>query len=364
MGALVRTIFWLLGYSIPYRVYHCEVTRTVDWLPVKKGNRGWMGGLLHLVPVLVVLLILVGIRHRRITAGAHDIAALLIAVTWIFVGPLFIWYYERYTLPIFNQKAKRILSKESERKVVRKCVYSNIYSLLPCLVISITWTGLGVLAFSRSSGFLIRLGMTPPFTSDPFWWVILVGVALVSYYSSIGFCFSYKAMYLTLLISKSEINRPVYHDDNLFGLYFIGEFAFDTSMMFFSGWLFAPLMVLIAGYEDNTRYGFVGLLLGIYLVYTVVSFLIPIYAIHRKILTEKLDRARYYVVRANMIVNEIQMDWSEEKMKHLEFYEKLNMAVKSLPNWPLNLETVLKFASATILVPSLAAAISTILRQH
>ena len=353
----------LLGRRIHTRAYLCEVTKTIDSIPATKRIRWWLGGLGHIVPVLIVLGLLAGLRHKYISASYFDVVALAFATLWVFVGPCLIWYYEIYTLPIFNKEGQRLLTKKEQKIILKSAVYSNIYTNKICIAITAGWIGLVILGFSKSTDFLYRIGIRQAWGDDPFWWVVLFGTAIIAYYSSIGFCFSYKAMYLTTLVSRFNLDQKIYHEDGIFGLSFVGEFAFRTAIMFFSGWLFAPLIVLIGGHAGGSPYNMVLLLLGVYLLFTLLSFFVPVYIIHKKIKQEKKSHILPYVVAANSSQEKLQIEWTESEYKRLEFYVSLISRIRAMPDWPISLDIMVRFASASVVVPSIAGIVSAFLRK-
>jgi hypothetical protein len=289
--------------------------------------------------------------------------ALLLAVMWVFIGPCLIWYYEKFTLPIFNKEGRRLLPKGDQRSALKNEVYSSIYEHKLCIAITVGWVVLAILGFSKSTKFLLRIGIKEAWGTDPLWWIVFAGVIFIAYYTSIGFCFFYKAMYLTRLVSRFDLDPKIHHEDGLFGLSFIGGFAFSTASMFFSGWLFAPLILLIGGLGGGNPYNFVHLLLAIYLLFTMLSFFVPVYIIHRKIMQEKTSRIRPYIVMANQTQEKLQAEWSENENKRLEFYVSLISRIRALPDWPISVDIMVKFASASVVVPSIAGIVSSFLRK-
>jgi hypothetical protein len=173
-------------------------------------------------------------------------------------------------------------------------------------------------------------------------------------------------MGLTRLIAQARLDEKVYHRDGIFGLSFIGEFAFKTAAMFFSGWLFAPLILLSVNYRNFFQYftSIQSLLLLTYFCFTAASFLIPIYIIHYKILREKMLRAAPYYQAANRLAKSLRIKIAEEKLKRFDFSKKMIDEIRAIPNWPLRLDTALKFMATSILFPTIAAALSAILKSR
>lgn len=362
MGNIIRWLAAALGAPVRTRIYFTEVTKTIDSLPARETTRWIWGGLLHIAPVLVVIGLLLWVRSNRIAQSKEELATLFLAASWVFVGPALIWFYERYTLPEFDLKSRHVVKTPVQQDRIRRCVYSSIYDFRFCRLFTPIWILVVLFGFYGSRAYIFDLGIEGYY--DYFFWIVTVGVALVAYYTSIGFCFAYKAICLTNIVASSELERKVYHKDEDFGLSFVGDFAFRTALMFFSGWLFAPLIVTIGLHGPHHDYTIPAILLGIYFIYTILSFFIPIYTIHKKILSEKLAIANQYHNDLNTLVELLSSQWSDSEAKRYDFYKKVLDDIRALPNWPLKLDVTLKLASTTVLSPALAAIISGVLKNY
>jgi len=175
---------------------------------------------------------------------------------------------------------------------------------------------------------------------DPFWWVVFLGVLLIAYYTSLGFCFSYKAYCLTKIVSRSHLDKKLFHSDGVFGLSFVGDFSFTTAAMFFSGWLFAPLVIFSAGRVGFWQYFYSTpvILLEVFFI-TIFLFLIPLYVIHYKILDEKAVRSTGFYTVTNELSTIPRNTISEDHLKKFDFARKLISEVEAIPNWPLRIDT-------------------------
>jgi hypothetical protein len=365
MGTLLRLLLTALGYDVFVRDHLCEVSKTIDSIPAIKQKKWFWGGMLHLFPVAFVLILLFLLRSAEIKHTKREVFALLLASLWAWLGPVLIWYYERFTVPYFVRKCKRIITDIGQYNIIRDKAYSNIMSLKFTRVFVPVWIVLVSIAFIRASAFISGYGIRG--INDYFWWIIFLGVALMAYYTSLGFCFTYKTILLTMLVGKSKLDSNIYHQDGVFGLSFIGDFAFKTAMMFFSGWLFAPLMILSGssyGSSIDDLRSMRLLLLIMYTVYTIASFMIPIYIIHDKSLREKSNRASSYLLLANRLAKALEVRLSEPQLKKFEFCKRMIEDIRLMPSWPLRLDTGLKFMITSIVVPILAAVLTAFLKTY
>ena len=139
---------------------------------------------MHLVPVIVVLAILYYTRATKQHQERGEFISLALACMWVWLGPILIWYYERYTLPRFSRQCRALVSQRGQYKEIRDLVYTNIYKNGACIFITITWiAAASSLLFSKRQ-IIWDLGVSGK--SDPFLWIIGIGFVLVAFYTSIG----------------------------------------------------------------------------------------------------------------------------------------------------------------------------------
>lgn len=362
MGTLVRLLLRIFGIEVRVAGHLSEVSKTIDSLPGPKRDKWFWGGLLHFIPVAVALGLLFSFRASQIQSTARENIALLLAAAWAWLGPTLIWYYENITLLRFARNCRAVIADSRDYRPIRKVVLSGIYDFYFCRYFTPIWMAGVALAFLSADNLTSSFGVTK--YRDVFWWFILLGVLLFAYYTSLGFCLCYKAYRLTLMVSKARLDSRIYHVDGVFGLSFIGDFAFSTAAMFFSGWLFAPLIMFSVHARTAWQYLYSTqvLLLEMFFVFTLLSFLIPIYIVHYKILREKFLRSQKLYVVANNLARIPEKPLSDDHIKKFDFAKKLIAEVQAIPNWPLRIDTVLKFSFTSIFVPTFVGLVAAILK--
>jgi hypothetical protein len=364
MGTILRILIALMGGKDFSRAYLSDVSKTISYLPVPNGTRWFWGGALHLLPVVLVLAFVFLFRSPEITHSKKEIITLFLAATWVWIGPVLIWYYERYVLPQFARDCKKIIVDPINYEAVRRAAYENVYKLRFSRYFIPIWVAIVALTFYSAENYLRGFGLRDH--NDVLWWIILFGVALIAGYSSLGFCLAYKALCLTQLVARARLDRNIYHADGILGLSFIGEFSFKTSAMFFSGWLFAPLLILST--KSNTLWGYLTSvqisLIATYFLFTVIYFLAPIYLIHYKILKEKALRADTYYQSLNNLLAKSVAGQTDEESKRFKFLKRIIEEVRAIPNWPLRLDTAVKFGATSVSIPTLVSAFSAILKLY
>ncbi len=349
MGTLIRLIMSWFGKVIPLPEYLCSVSKTFQMLPGSKKRKWIWGGLLHLIPVIVGLLTLFYFRQGQLTHSMTEINALWLAGTWAWVGPSLIWYYERYTVPIFYKHCRRLIKNDSLRCSVRKLVYSNIFSMPICRAISILWVSIVFIGYLLAIEFVKGFGISG--YDDWLWWILSMGVLLYGYYSSIGFCYIYKTILLTKKVNVSGLENRVYHRDGVFGFSFIGNFALNTSMMFLSGIFIVPLVLLIGNHGQIYEYIVALTLIGLYVLIIAFAFCYPIMIIRKKLILEKENLSQSYCAVANQLIGKLNGDFTNTNYCRYSFYRKLITDLHAVGEWPLKLDVTIKFLSISIIFP-------------
>lgn len=94
----------MFGLGVNSRPHLSSVSKSVETLRyfrIPKSLLWLAGGVLHAVAVVGVLAYLYWDRRDQISHGIWQVIAVGLAMSWSFVGPAFIWRYERYSVPTF-----------------------------------------------------------------------------------------------------------------------------------------------------------------------------------------------------------------------------------------------------------------------
>lgn len=250
----------------------------------------------------------------------------------------------------------------TEAKDLKGALYSGIYTTKTNIVLTIFWIYVIAAGYLASLGFISNLIGNNKLFSDWLFYVLSIGVLMISYYTSIGFCFAFKAVYITLLLVKCELKKNIYYHDGVFGLACVGDLAFQTSAMFCTGWFFAPLIILIGQHNGKTALLISYLMLFLYFVSTIVTFMIPVFLIHSKLYEFKEILIKTFYEPANRAYLRTLLNWSEENQKQFDFYEKVYARIRSIPSWPLNFDTTLKILTTSVIVPTIVGIVSAYLK--
>lgn len=365
---MLHIIKWILrffGVRVATRPHLTSVSKSITVLrywQVPKKRIWFFGGLAFGITVFGALAWLYHARGNWATHGAGPWWALYLAMSWSIVGPALIARYEMYTRPIFLKKCRRIIPLTSDFTRIRQLANSSLYTSIPSKFISLIWIVVVAIGFMYSSEFVNAYGLDG--FNDWLYWFLFAGVIIFAFYSSIGFCLTYRAYELAQLVSKATLSDSIFHHDRTLGLSFVGEFAFKTIAIFSSGWLFGPLVVMI-GYDGGGGYLVVPIvLLGIYFLTTVFAFFSLVYSVHLKLISEKKRLMSAYLDMADKSVELSRGSWSELENKKLQYAKEVIADIRSISEWPLKLGVAVKVATSSLLAPALSAAISIAIKSR
>jgi hypothetical protein len=79
-------------------------------------------------------------------------------------------------------------------------------------------------------------------------------------------------------------------------------------------------------------------------------------------LREKSVRSGSFYKIANKLSEISENPISDDHLKRFDFAKKLIAEIQAIPNWPLRVDTALKFLLTSIFVPALAAVFAAILK--
>ena len=289
--------------------------------------------------------------------------SILLACSWLFVGPQLIWFYESVAIRRCVKFTRRLRLKKTDAKnindVARKWLYSDRFNVF----FTASFCAVVLWSYISNDDFILRaIGY-----DDHGNWIYIsvsLGVMLASYYASIGFCFSFRTAMIASAIAKSEIKINMYSTDGLSEFKFLGRFIFQTSLMFNSGWLFMPSMITMSRYSTSVNsYLSLYLLTFMFIASGFTGFIYPIIILHRKLINMKEQYISKFQKDANKTLINATLHRSEEANKHFDFYEKLYLRIRSIPTWPLSVDTALRLILTSVLIPLIVALLSAQLRN-
>lgn len=225
------------------------------------------------VPNVTFVLFVLG-RLERVPADF--LLAIFLAVLWLNVGPLLIWYYDVRVLPTFFDEVPELVRDEARVAALER-KYTRLFagrSWIP----AVAWTVLLVAMFFRSQSYLVERGLFA--FGDVYYVAFLIAVIYLGVFSGIGFM----GVVTTVLCIREIAGEPIAidprHPDGLAGLSRFGYFAIRTTVTFSSGSLLLPMAFVFVRNEASDL--LVYLIVGSYMAAIAVSFLYPTYRINRQ----------------------------------------------------------------------------------
>lgn len=338
MGILLRMILWMLGFQYKIDPNQTPPTNTINAFFGSTKRPRLYGSILNGSVVFVGLALLLYFKFKIMTHEVYMLSYLFCACTWSLFGPVFIWWYEQKTLQALYASALPILHSRSEQEVFSGLIFSPVIRGTRNRLFLFGWILLIVYSYARAMDFMRGFGIHG--LDDAWWWIIFGGVILYAYYTGIGFLLAFKTIDIVRLLSKMNPMLNPYHQDQTGGLGFVGNFAVTTSLMFWSGMLFLPLMLALGRSASGEGGIQAFVIVGVYTACILLPFAYPVWRIHRKIVRSKLEMAtpiRSALYRL-LAAGEFSFPGSDKWALQSAFLRDIIM----IQDWPFNLRNALQ----------------------
>lgn len=251
-------------------------------------NTATFTSLLFGLPVFIVISLFLVDRQSLVTHDSSTIGLVYLAATWAWIGPLFIWRYEHVTTTRYWAMCRNIVRTNGDLYRTRNDVNKNVHSSLYGRVFLIAWCLLVVMVFVYSYDFMKGFGVTSK--SDVWWYIQVIGVAFYAYLTGIGFLFVARTFLFIGKFLPLDTKIDTYNPDQRGGLGFFGKLLSETSLMFASGALYIPILMKLHMDQFASHSSVILIIIGLYSIIIALSFVVPIWLIHKKLLMEKLRR--------------------------------------------------------------------------
>ena len=170
--------------------------------------------------------------------------------------------------------------------------------------------------------------------------------------------------FLKLMLPRNQIGLKVKpgHLDGVSGLKPIGNFYFSQAMItalpavfLFVWWLIIPFF---PQYETWRR-PYLGLL-AVAITYEILAFVLPLWLFHEEMVKQKqalLEEADTWSYKIDEIRNQLEIAETSEECEvlkeRLSFLTKRYLDIEQMFTWPVDIQTIIKFAStnATLSIP-------------
>jgi hypothetical protein len=318
------------------------------------GKNTWV--LVSLAYGLPVFLILSGFLLSRKDIITHDLLTILltyVAAIWAWLGPLFIWRYEHIITTEYWAMCRKIVTDKNELYKLRKSLKRSVLLERHGVILILLWCLLIIGTFFASYDFMKGFGITG--NTDIWWYVQVFGIAIYAFFTGIGFLLIIRTFSLIKNFLPLDTSINPYHPDQRGGLGFFGRLLSETSLMFTSGTLYVPILMEL--YMD--MYAEISIIvliiIGIYALMIALSFVVPTWFIHKKLVKEKFNRLR----KLSITLEQLQ-GWLDEE--GIERYWKFTACrdqyhdMSRIITWPFdtqNLITIIASVGLPIVLTAL-----------
>lgn len=329
---------WLGASSFARRLLHLLRTYTpvTVFIRLALGHRRntWaLASCLYGIPVFLVLSGFLFARKAHISHDALTVALVFLAALWTWVGPVFIWRYEHITSVNFWAMCRKVVKdkkrlQELRNRMKRSVLFGGINPFLIAV-----WCILIIVTFISSYDFMIGFGVTGK--QDVWWYVQVLGVSVYAFITGIGFLMVLRTFSLIRNFLPLNVIINPYHPDQRGGLGFFGRLLAETSFMFASGALFVPILMKlhVAMYAEKSI--IVLVIIGIYVLMIALSFMVPIWLIHKKLMKEKLNMLQNLSISLKQFQGWLNEEGVERYWKYRTYRDQYE-DVSRIITWPFD----------------------------
>lgn len=308
--------------------------------------------LLFVLPSILLFITPLAERIRAVEGyTVWRILSLLLAATWVYLGPLLIWKFYNSHVTLFNNIN---LHSDAHNGNVKRIFKKNVLlNKRLVLVFSTTWIPLVIAVLLIKPDLLERYSIYG--YSDCWYYVFVIYVAFILHLTACGIAGVASSILLTLELSKSGALIKDIIDDHNYALKNFGDFSFTTTKCFFSGVVFIPILVdFIFGTSAvyNTGLFFAICFFGICIL---LSFYVPFYYIKKSAESSKdeiISEVEFqYIVQYRMQRENVNLDGNQQIISQINLLMTYNhlQYVKSIDTSPAQMNKVLIVIAGAIL---------------
>lgn len=249
--------------------------------------------------LLPIVVIFIPYLIKNFTAIIHYkfsiILALFFAMSWSFLGPLLINnYFEK--LNGFIKKVDETadntndLIADSADHLTAQSVYDScsIHFKKICLIFFFLWDGILMFILLKNADrmrFFSFFGY-----QDPYYWILLLYISFIAYLQAIGFSeLIICNQTINKLLKRKKFIENVIESDFENGIKLFGSMITTTTLSFFSGIAYFPILIEFCKQQSVTLYLLVIPVMLIFLVSLILYFCLSAYNVW-KCAKERKDR--------------------------------------------------------------------------
>jgi hypothetical protein len=305
------------------RRHFSSVSRTISAVTDGRRYKLICASVMHGFLVFFTIVWIYFFRLKESKDSFDIMLPLFFVLAWVMIGPVLIWHYERFLIPLFLRNCKKFVNARAQYEVIRSIAYTPLHKDLVYISLIAIWMCLIVFGVYQNQNFVYKLGVTG--TTDWIFPVLIIGAVIVGYYGSIGLCLQLKTFRCVLVCARATSLAGIHSHDKIFGLSYVKDFLNKSTMFLLSGWLFAPMLIMLA--RDNDSYSSVIILLTFYFILTMIAYFVPNHFVNLRIIgehnklkkkyAEKLDLQELIVSRTPSLKNYVALKYQEERYRHI-----------------------------------------------
>lgn len=326
--------------------YGSPVTVISDFLVKKSKKKALILSLIFGLPEFLLITILFLDRMDQMKHGLDVILMVYLASAWAWIGPVMIWKYERGVVPDFLNSVKNVIRNKKDYAVFLKKHKRTMHSGSMSKLYILSWVSFVSYVFINSYPYMNGFGLNG--TDDPYWILMVLGVAFYAYLTANGFLLVVKTMLMIKDILPIEVDIDPYHSDDRGGLAFIGGTLSKTTLMFASGALYIPAMLKLYFDMYSSSTPLPVIIVTIYVIMVFLSFLYPVFLFHRKISTSKGDHLIVLAYQINLN-KKIVRDGDSSVYPRYVTYRDEYAVLSKLNTWPFDTNDFSTFSFSFIL---------------
>lgn len=334
---LQRMVFFSRKFSLPSVLIRTLFSRSK--------NTARFTSVLFGLPVYAILFFFLMSRHDLVTHDRLTIGLVFLAATWAWIGPVFIWRYEHITTTRYWAMCRNVVKIKSDLYQTRNMVGKTVKSSKGRLFLT-AWFLLIVTAFVYSYDFMRGFGVISK--TDVWWYMQVAGVAVYAYLTGIGFLLVTRTFILIGNFLPLNTKIDPYNPDERGGLGFFGKLLSETSLMFASGALYIPILMKLHIEQFTNHSRVILIIIGLYSAMIALSFVVPIWLIHKKILLEKL-RKMTELSNSIAAIKSCTKEWGLEPYNEYRIRRDEYTDVSKIITWPFNLSNAVTVFSSIAL---------------
>jgi len=233
------------------------------------------------LPVYFIISIYLLLRSNNINANQNEIFFLYTAISWVWIGAISIWYYDKKLVVNFISNIQPLLKNKESCNFVPDSIKKYRKMIM------VPWVTVVIVAYLLSMDYMVNRLAFSGFL-DLFHFLFMLVIVIMAALTGIGFCGVINTFVLIYKVYKHcDLVVDPYNIDELGGLSIFGHLTIRTTMLFSTGALCVPILIIISRALNPAFSIGIYSLIGIFSLFILLSFIAPNYLVYKKAKIEK-----------------------------------------------------------------------------